>query len=303
LNKRIYMFKKWIRILKGKSDLHVNQSEGKIYSKNEIKGYYNNLTEKVNWYQGYDKIGIPLVVNYNGDKIYFSITISQYALGNYDLYLMTNKKIYYKQFTNSVEWLIDNQDIQGGWNVLNPMECKYSAMAQGEGISVLTRAFIESKDSKYLDAAIKASGLMLKSIENDGTARYINDKLYFEEVAKLEPSLVLNGWIFAIFGLFDIVKLTKDKKRRSMLKITLKTLENELDNYDCGYWSYYDQCGHLASPFYHRLHIAQLNVLYDLFNIKKFKMMSKRWESYSLNKFKKGKAIILKVCQKIKEPG
>jgi len=302
LNKRFYMFKKWIRILKGKSDLHVNQDEGKIYSKDKIKGYYNNLTEKVNWYQGYDNNGIPLVVNYNGDKIYFPITISQYALGNYDLYLMTNEKIYYKQFKNSVGWLINTQDIKGGWNVFNPMKCRYSSMAQGEGVSVLARAFDITKDSVYLEAALKAIDLMLKPIENGGTSRYINDKLYFEEVANLEPSSVLNGWIFTIFGLFDITKLTDDKYYLNMLNITLKTLEEELDNYDCGYWSYYDQCGRLASPFYHRLHIAQLNVLYDLFNIKKFKFTSERWESYSLNKLKKAKAIILKVCQKIKEP-
>lgn len=297
------MLKKWIKILKGNSDLHVNQDEGKIYSKDKVKGYYNDLTEKINWYQGYDKSGIPLVLNYNGDRIYFPITISQYALGNYDLYLMTNEKIYYKQFTNSVRWLIDNQDIQGGWNVLNSMGCKYSAMAQGEGVSVLTRAFIEFNDSKYLNAAVKASELMLKSIKNGGTARYVKDNLYFEEFAKLKPSLVLNGWIFTIFGLFDIAKLSDDKNYADMLNITLKTLEGELVNYDCGYWSYYDQCGHLASPFYHRLHIAQLNVLYDLFHIKNFKVISERWESYLLNKFKKGKAIIFKIWQKIKEPG
>ena len=51
------------------------------------------------------------------------------------------------------------------------MGCKYSAMAQGEGISVLTRAFSESNDSKYLNAAIKASELTLKPIKNGGTAR------------------------------------------------------------------------------------------------------------------------------------
>lgn len=297
------MLKKWIKILKGNSDLHVNQDEGKIYSKDKVKGYYNDLTEKINWYQGYDKSGIPLVMNYKGERIYFPITISQYALGNYDLHLMTNEKIYYKQFTNSVRWLIDNQDIQGGWNVLNSMGCKYSAMAQGEGVSVLTRAFIEFNDSKYLNAAVKASELMLKPIKNGGTARYVKDNLYFEEFAKLKPSLVLNGWIFTIFGLFDIAKLSDDKNYADMLNITLKTLEGELVNYDCGYWSYYDQCGHLASPFYHRLHIAQLNVLYDLFHIKNFKVISERWESYLLNKFKKSKAIIFKIWQKIKEPG
>lgn len=297
------MLKKWIRILRGKSDLHVNQDEGKLYSKDKIKGYYNNLTEKINWRQGYDEKGIPLVINYDGNKVYFPTTISQYALGSYDLFLMKKKQFFYDQFINSVNWLMKNQDSQGGWNVNNLLTCKYSAMTQGEGVSVITRAFLESSDVKYLEASVKASELMLKSINNGGTARYITNKLYLEEIAKIEPSLILNGWIFAIFGLFDIAKLTKDKKYINMLNITLKTLENELDNYDCGYWSYYDQCGHLASPFYHRLHIAQLNVLYDLFNIKKFNVMSERWESYSLNKFKKGKAIILKVCQKIKEPG
>ena len=296
------MLKKWIRILRGKSDLHVNQDEGKLYSKDKIKGYYNNLTEKINWRQGYDEKGIPLVINYDGNKVYFPTTISQYALGSYDLFLMKKKQFFYDQFINSVNWLMKNQDSQGGWNVNNLLTCKYSAMTQGEGVSVITRAFLESSDVKYLEASVKASELMLKSINNGGTARYITNKLYLEEIAKIEPSLILNGWIFAIFGLFDIAKLTKDKKYINMLNITLKTLENELDNYDCGYWSYYDQCGHLASPFYHRLHIAQLNVLYDLFDIKKFKSISNKWKLYITNKFNRNRAIIVKILQKIKEP-
>lgn len=296
------MLKKWIRILRGKSDLHVNQDEGKLYSKDKIKGYYNNLTEKINWRQGYDEKGIPLVINYDGNKVYFPTTISQYALGSYDLFLMKKKQFFYDQFINSVNWLMKNQDSQGGWNVNNLLTCKYSAMTQGEGVSVITRAFLESSDVKYLEASVKASELMLKSINNGGTARYITNKLYLEEIAKTEPSLILNGWIFAIFGLFDIAKLTKDKKYINMLNITLKTLENELDNYDCGYWSYYDQCGHLASPFYHRLHIAQLNVLYDLFDIKKFKSISNKWKLYITNKFNRNRAIIVKILQKIKEP-
>jgi len=303
LNKRTFMLKKWIRILIGKSDLHVNQDEGKIYSKDKIMGYYNNLTEKINWRQGYDEKGIPLVINYDGNKVYFPTAISQYALGSYDLFLMKKNQFFYDQFINSVNWLIKNQDSQGGWNVNNLLRCKYSAMTQGEGVSVMTRAFSESNNSKYLNTAIKASELMLKSIKNGGTARYINGKLYFEEVVTIEPSLILNGWIFAIFGLFDIAKLTKEKKYINMLDVTLKALEDELDNYDCGYWSYYDQCGNLASTFYHKLHIAQLNVLYDLFNIKKFKSISNKWKSYIANTFNKNRAIIVKVLQRIKDPG
>ena len=290
-------------MLMGKSDFYVKQDIGKIYSKDKIKGYYNDLTKKVNGHGEFSKNGIPLNVKLNGDRIYFPITISQYALGNYDLYLLTNEEKYYNQFKKSVDWLVNNQDVKGGWDNSKVLGNKYSAMAQGEGISVLARAFIKTKNNKYLNSAIKATELMIKPISNGGTARYIGNNIYFEEEINTKPSLVLNGWIFAVFGIFDITKLTDDMIYKNILNKTLKTLENELDKYDGNYWSYYDQCGHLSSPFYHKLHIAQLNVLYDLFGIEKFKLISNKWKLYLHNRFKMSKAIIVKVWQKIREPG
>jgi len=303
LYKRMKLIKKWVRMLRGKSDLHIKQDIGRIYSKDKIKGYYNDLTKKVNWHGEFGKNGVPLNIKSNGDKVYFSITISQYALGNYDLYLLTNERKYYKQFKKSVDWLVNNQDVQGGWDISKVLGSKYSAMAQGEGTSVLLRAFKETKNKKYLNAAIKANELMLKSVDDGGTARYGKGKLYFEECIKEEPLLILNGWIFAIFGLFDILKIIKNEKYMDALHNTLKTLEEDIKKYDSGYWSYYDRCGHLTSPFYHRLHIAQLEVLYDLFGIEIFNTMSKKWQTYLNNYFNKSRAIVKKVWQKIKEPG
>ena len=43
----VFVIKKWISILSGNSVFTVNQDEGKVYSKDEVKGYYNNLTEKI----------------------------------------------------------------------------------------------------------------------------------------------------------------------------------------------------------------------------------------------------------------
>lgn len=43
----IYKIKKWYNMLAGNSVHHVNQDEGKIYSKDRVAGYYNNLTEKI----------------------------------------------------------------------------------------------------------------------------------------------------------------------------------------------------------------------------------------------------------------
>lgn len=43
----IIQIQRWAKMLVGRSVEHVNQSIGKVYSKNEIRGYYNDLTEKV----------------------------------------------------------------------------------------------------------------------------------------------------------------------------------------------------------------------------------------------------------------
>lgn len=54
-----YNIKKWTRMCLGKSILHVDQGEGKIYSIEEIKGYYNDLTEKVTKLQEIGKNNLP----------------------------------------------------------------------------------------------------------------------------------------------------------------------------------------------------------------------------------------------------
>ena len=45
----IYNIKKWHKMLTGKSVLHVNQDLGKYFEAKELKGYYNNMMEKVSY--------------------------------------------------------------------------------------------------------------------------------------------------------------------------------------------------------------------------------------------------------------
>lgn len=301
----IRIFSKYLRALIGRSDLHVNQGIGKIYSKEEIKGYYNDLTSKVNWCGEIDERGLPVNIKDSGEKIYFPTTIIQYGLGNYDLYLLTRKEVYLKQFWKAVEWVVKEQDDMGGWDVFNRLGSKkfykYSAMTQGEGASLLIRAFKETCDRSFLNSAKKAIDLMLLPVESGGTSRYIGKKIFLEEAIMSEPTLILNGWIFSIFGLYDISKLISEYKDK--LFQTVNTLREELYKYDCGYWSYYDQRGNISSPFYHKLHIALLEVLYEIFDIEEYKIMKKRWESYLSSKLKKIRVFIVKAYQKIKDPG
>lgn len=296
----IYKIKKWINMLSGKSVHHVNQDEGKIYSKTQIKGYYNNLTEKVSRF-GLSGNEIPKSFIDTGEEIYFSIEIFQYGLGAYDLYLLNHDKKMFSKTLACADWALEHQKENGGWETFSKEtpQHPYSSMAQGEGISLLLRVYEETQEFKYMEATEKAMKFMLKSVEEGGTTRYIGNEIYFMEYT--HAPLVLNGWIFSIWGLWDYWKETNDVKSKKILFQTIHTLENELPKFDIGFWSKYEEGKRICSPFYHRLHIAQLRVMYELTEIEAFREYANKWEKYS-NSFIKSKcAFIIKSWQKIVE--
>lgn len=297
----IQKIKKWTNMLLGKSSYHVNQDEGKIYSKKEIKGYYNNLTEKVTKY-GLSTNEIPKTTVDTGESIYFSIAIFQYGLAAYDLYLLdNNKKEMLEKAMVCANWAVDNQNEDGSWITFeyeNP-EHPFSSMAQGEAISLLIRLYLQTKEDKYINSVKKAFEFMIKPLNEGGTTKYENDNIYFYECT--EDPLILNGWIFSIWGILDYYKHFKDDKSKEILDKTIKTLVTKLPDFDIKYWSKYEDGKRICSPFYHKLHISQLKVMYKLTNIEMFKEYAEKWEKYEKNKLFKFIAFIKKVNQKIFE--
>ena len=87
----LFKLKKWTNMLRGNSVYHVDQDEGKHYSKTEVKGFYNNFTDKVLLF-GKDDDEVPTTVVDTGETIYFSIAIFQYGLASYDLYLASEER-------------------------------------------------------------------------------------------------------------------------------------------------------------------------------------------------------------------
>lgn len=297
----IYNIKKWTRMLTGKSILHVDQPIGRVYCKNEIKGYYNDLTQKV-LKSNLNKGELPKTEKENGKYIEFPIAIFQYGLGAYDLYLMGKEEKYLKIFSNTIKWTINNQLNNGGWEAFKyeSPENPFSSMAQGEGASLLIRGYKQFGDQQYLEAAKKAIYFMVKKIEESGTTQYYNNEIYLKEFAN-EP-VVLNGWIFSIFGLYDYLLVNKEEQKiKEIYNATIKTLIKELNQFDLKYWSKYDIKNKVASPFYHHLHIQLLRVLNDLTGEEIFEKFAKKFEFYEKNKIYKTKAFCIKAIQKIKE--
>lgn len=289
-------------MLTGKSIWHVNQDIGKCFSVDSIKGYYNNMTEKVTKMpELLVNDGLPLLNTGNGE-VEMPVAIFQYGLGAYDLYLQTGEEKYLKKFNQTVEWTVAHQDEKGRWSTFFYVypEHPYGAMAQGEGASLLLRAYTHSGNRVYLDAAQKAIDFMLLPVDKGGTTIYDKDDVVFAEYTHLP--VVMNGWIFAWWGLYDYVQATKDEGAyKEKLDKSVSTLLSYLPRFKSFYWSKYDAAGMMASPFYHNLHIAQMQAMYELTGEDIFDQYAKHWGKQQKNPFCKSLAFVKKAFQKLAE--
>lgn len=295
-----YQLKKWIRryVLHNKNALQ--QGVGQVYSVHDIKGYYNDLTEKVTKGETLAKEELPTYYMDSGEKFLFSIGVMQYGLACYDMFLLHGDEQYKDKMFVCADWAVESQEEHGGWPTFAHLyaDRPYSAMAQGEGVSLLVRAYCESKDKKYLVSAKKALDFLLLPLEAGGVAIQTEDELIFKEYT--ERPIVMNGWIFALWGVLDYVKLTDDAFYKAQYEKSLATLEAYIPHYDTGYWTRYDYSLRIASPFYHKLHMDQFAVMYDITGHEIFKEYKSKFEKYQNSFWSRNKALVIKAVQKFR---
>lgn len=298
----LYNIKKWYKMLTGKSVLHVNQDFGKQFRVGILRGYFNNLTEKV--IKEPDLLtnsDMPVVIAENGEKIFFPVAIFQYGLGAYDLYLETGDRIYLNKFEQCAQWAVQNQEDSGAWNnffFIYP-EHPYGAMCQGEGASLLVRAYKEFDEKRYYDAAVKALDFLITPVELGGPSLIKEDQVVLLEYTH-RPA-VLNGWIFALFGIYDFLLVEDNIKYQEIFQKTVRTLAENMTSFDGGYWSIYDLDGKIASGFYHNLHIAQMHALFLITENDIFSHYEMKWKKQQESFWKSRRAFIVKAFQKILE--
>ena len=297
-----YNIKKWTKMLTGKSIMHVNQSMGQYFVPGELKGYFNDLTEKVlKDPETLNAKTVPMSTDEKAGKVCFPVAIFQYGLGAYDLYIGTKEEIYKEQFLRCVGWALEHQEETGAWDNFGFVypDAPYGAMCQGEGCSLLLRAYKETGDVRYLDAATEALEFMLKPVQDGGTSQFDGDDLILLEYTNLPA--VMNGWIFASFGLYDMSLVSSDPKYKEAFLKTVETLKKYLPRFDNGYWTKYDLDKKIASPFYHNLHVAQMQGLHLATGDPIFKEYADKWAKYRSKWWNRKRAFIKKAWQKVLE--
>lgn len=204
-------------------------------------------------------------------------------------------------FYNGAKWFVNRQDSRGGWPIMvtrrliaDVMELPpgwYSAMAQGHGISTLVRAYLKSGDKAYLSSAIRALDLFeISSAQGGVKARFANTYDWYEEYPTTPSSFVLNGFIYSLFGLYDLKQIVTGEPLEKVTRLYnegMKSLKAMLLMYDSGFGTFYDLrhvslgiAPNRARWDYHTTHISQLLQLSKIDDDELFPNTAQRWTDY-----------------------
>lgn len=239
-----------------------------------------------------DRTGVLL----NDARGYHPTDILQYGLQSHADWMRSGDERARSRFISQTDWAAHAQTTYRGiagiyafplaWKRYACEPGFHSAAAQGQAISLLLRAYQATGTELYLERAVAASRSFFHAIEDGGvTWRGAGGAIVFEAAAALPPSHILNGWIYAIWGLFELALLVDDVTLKATYEQSLKTLREYLPHYDGDAWSYYNLLAaengfrKYATLKYHALHIAQLHVLASMTGDECFGNAALRWQS------------------------
>ncbi|HMJ81046.1 MAG TPA: D-glucuronyl C5-epimerase family protein [Candidatus Dormibacteraeota bacterium] len=154
----------------------------------------------------------------------------------------------------------------------------YSGMAQGMALALFVRLAAVTDDATYLGTATRlfAAMAVLGPRAGPWVSRTDADGyLWIEEYPSSHPDQTLNGFNFAIFGLYDYVLATGDPAAHSILIAALATVEHYLVRFrNPGGLSFYCLAHHVTSQTYHDIHIRQLRLLARMTGDRYFQQMA-----------------------------
>ena len=318
LGKKKIELEKFVQELGNVVTYHSNYSSVKPGNGDLLQPFYIDLQftlydESFEWF---DSKGIPYRIYRDVGKQYNPTRVAGYALANWNAFLATKREEFRDNFLRQAGWFVQAAKPRGealvweyNFDLGSQLKSPWiSGMAQGEALSVLTRAYKLTKDFNYVKVAEKAVRIMRIPIDEGGVlGYYIDGGPCIEEYPYLqgEPLHVLNGFIYALFGLYDYISVTSDSGFKTFYQECIEALSRNLWRYDLGYWTRYDLASDAINPAsynYHDLHIAQLEALYNLTGMEVFIEYAARWRNYQ-KKFKNRlRALMAKTTYRIKHP-
>jgi heparosan-N-sulfate-glucuronate 5-epimerase len=245
------------------------------------------------------------------------IALAQLGLGAHERFVAGEGEEWLATARGVGDMMCDNQveggPRDGGWEHAFDLPHTYdlrapwvSAMAQGEGASLLVRLHAATGEHRYAESARRALRLLGVPTEDGGTSSFIDGRPFPQEYPTSPPSFVLNGGMFAMWGLCDAAQALGDADARSAFDDAVETLALNLHRWDSGWWSLYDLYPHRfanpASFAYHELHIAQLEAMQRVAPRPNFAATAERFVRYESAALARARAFATKAAFRLLVP-
>jgi hypothetical protein len=283
----------------------------------DTRQYFMRFSGKAAYKGPFDEGGVPLL-DYRGriGRQYNPIAIAHYGLARFNRWCESGDSSDRTAWLAASRWLVANLQPNAhgvpvwshhfDWPYRQLLEAPwYSGLAQGNGVSMFVRAATETRDDAFADAAHRAFQSLELSVSRGGVL--VTDQrgdVWIEEYIVDPPSHILNGFIWALWGVYDYAQWSRRSSASALWDACLRTLEARLDDFDTGWWSMYEAPtdGHrmLASLYYHRLHAVQLRVLHELTGNDAFAARAARFEGYARRPISKARAFVEKAWFKVR---
>jgi heparosan-N-sulfate-glucuronate 5-epimerase len=273
----------------------------------EVRGYYVDLRFKAT-----KPVWPPSWLRPRGKQLH--VATAQWALGCVERYLANEGEEWLEAAIGAGNYLLSDQEPNGDWAHGMPMPHSYrlippwiSGMAQGEGASLLIRLYQQTGEERYAEAALRALEAMRQPVRSGGAKALLAGGPFYEEYPTEPPSFVLNGGIFALWGLYDAGAGLDDANAREDFAAGVDTLANNIERWDTGYWSLYDLFPHpglrnVASSAYHLLHTTQLRAMQLIAPHPELQAAEARFERYAESRLNATRAFSEKAAFRIITP-
>jgi heparosan-N-sulfate-glucuronate 5-epimerase len=262
-----------------------------------LGGFYQDFTAALDLVHGgvhgpMDVDGRPMTVSGGAAPCYNAIIIAQYALACVSKARSGDRESR-ERLRVQADWLVAQQEKRGrdrGFWLQRFDNQKYaalrapwvSALAQGNALSALLRAGEILENEAYLAAAqLGFEGLRRTTVEG-GVLWEAGADLWLEEYPLEPPGHVLNGAIYALWGVLDLARATGEAEAWRIWHQGAATIARHLEAFDTGFWSRYELATpELVSVHYHKnIHIPQLDVMHRLTAEPTFRDVARRWRRY-----------------------
>lgn len=289
------------------------------YDFQSLVDYYIDLSAKVDYRGPFDANGIPML-DYTGEigVQYNPCACAQYALGQFQIWQRSGNESAQARFFQIADWLCHSQVLEdastkGYWLYhfdLDAYEVQApwkSGLAQAQAVSVLARAVKfapnETREKAYQTTLDLGFAGLMTSVEDGGLTLTEGKDVWIEEVVAKRRVAILDGCLFALFGVRDYADLTGSAEAEALFKKGSDTILRYLPTFDIGYWSradlYQEKPPMPASHFYHRLHIHQLHAMHALTKAPAYADYAERWENYQSSWLNRKRALVAKIFFKI----